>query len=188
MDEKRVRRPVARIIRYSSMFLIAFAMLCLLLLIVQYFFTPFRVIQSDSMAPRFKTGDAVVLKEVHPKEIKVGQVIIFRDPEDHNHFIIHRVLAVEDTGHARLFITKGDNNPVPDPLKTSSGDIVGSVALKLPGFGVLLGFISSPRGYLSCAAVPVALSLLLVFMQAIVEKTPRARTRRRAFSPQTMAQ
>ncbi|MBK5093118.1 MAG: signal peptidase I [Actinobacteria bacterium] len=165
------------------MFLIAFAMFRLLLIIVQYCLAPFHVIQSDSMAPQFKTGDAVVLKEV-----KVGQVIIFRDPEDTGQFVIHRVLAIEEAGPTRLFTTKGDHNPVPDPIKTYSGDIVGGVAVKLPSFGVLLSFLASPGGYLSCAAIPAALSLLLIFMQALVEKTSRARTRRRVFSPQATAQ
>jgi signal peptidase len=188
MGEERVQRPAARIVRYISMLLMAFAMLCLLLIIVQYCFKPFHVIQSDSMAPQFKTGDAVVLKEVKTEEVKIGQVIIFRDPEDTGQFVIHRVLAIEEAGPTRLFTTKGDHNPVPDPTKTYSGDIVGGVAVKLPSFGVLLSFVASPIGYLSCAAIPAALSLLLVFMQALVEKTSRARTRRRVFSPQTTMQ
>ncbi|MCJ7652923.1 MAG: signal peptidase I [Actinobacteria bacterium] len=187
MDEERVRRPAAGIIRYASMFLIAIAMSCLLLLIVQSFFAPFHVIKSNSMAPQFTTGDAVVLKDIDPKDVKVGQVVIFRDPEDKGQFVIHRVLAIEEAGYTRLFTTKGDSNPVPDPLKTSSGDIVGGVAVKLPSFGVLLDFLASPKGYLSCAAIPAALSLLLVFVCAVVEKTSRERTRRRVFSPQTTA-
>jgi signal peptidase I len=177
-----VSRRFQKIGRIAAILLVAVAFSLTLLIVIQEFGSPFHAIVSDSMAPQYKTGDAVVIKDMETEEIKAGEVIIFKDPRDTDSYIIHRVVAVEDTGYARFFTTKGDNNPKNDGWKIPSGDVVGGVAMKIPGFGVFLDTITSPRGYIACVAIPTVLSLFLVFLLSFGEKaTVKARDERRVF-------
>lgn len=163
-------RAIASVGRFAAAVLIAIAMCLMLLLITQQVFNPFQVVLSDSMYPQIKTGDAIVISDLDPADVEVGEVIVFQDPEEKGQFVIHRVVSIEDAGTVLFFTTKGDNNPSPDPGKVPTGELVGGVAVKLAGFGSFLDFISTPRGYVSCIAIPAALSLLLVFLVYLIEK------------------
>ncbi len=159
--------------RLFSFVLVAAALALSLLVIGQRIFTPFHVVISGSMEPQIKTGDAVVISDLRPGEVKLGQVIIFHDPEDASDFVIHRVVGIDRTGRAPVFQTKGDNNPVRDDWKVGSGQVVGGVFMRLPGFGQFLNFLMTPRGYMSCVAIPAAVSLSLVFLLSIGELAER---------------
>lgn len=169
---KRLLLSMARIVPIA---LIAVAITSALMLIFQSVFCPFHVVVSDSMAPQIKTGDAIVVKDIETDEVKVGQVVIFRDSDNENDFIIHRVVGIEDLGYAKMYTTKGDNNPEPDPNKIPTGEIVGGVSMRLPQFGFFLNFLETPKGYVACAAIPAAIALFLVFLQSIWEVFGRVR-------------
>ncbi len=169
MNPRPPLSALASLTRLFSIILISMSLSLALLIIAQREFTPFHAVKGSSMSPQIKSGDAVIIKRVESRDVKAGQVIIFRDPEDHERLVIHRVVAVHDNGDARLFSTKGDNNPVRDPWRISTGAVVGGVALNLPGLGSFLDFITNPRGYLSCVAIPAAVSLSLVFLLGIGE-------------------
>jgi signal peptidase len=160
---------------FFSVILIAAAMSISLLIIAQRIFEPFHVVVSNSMAPQISKGDAVMIKDIEPNNVKVGQVIVFRDPEQKDEMIIHRVVAVEPSGQAILFTTKGDNNPVDDDWRVSTGEIVGAVGLHVPRFGSFVAFISTSRGYFSCVAIPGAVALALVFLLGIGETAEKRR-------------
>lgn len=165
------------LVRLLAITLVAVAFSLALLIIAQRALTPFHVVTGESMSPQVKSGDAVVLGQVEPDDIKVGQVIIFRDPEDRERLVIHRVVAVEDTGSTRLFTTKGDNNPVKDTWKVAPGDVVGDVLVNVPGLGSFLRFITRPRGYIGCVAIPAAVALSLAVLLGIGELAGRPRYR-----------
>lgn len=179
MKRISVLKIIASVTRFLSVILIGLAMSLALLLIAQRIFTPFHVVLSDSMSPQISKGDAIVLKDIEPRDVKVGEVIVFRDPMDKEDFIIHRVVGVEEAGAAMLFTTKGDNNPVNDDWKISTGEVVGGVAVNVPRVGSFLDFVSTPRGYVSCIAIPGVVSLSLVFLLGIGETAGRNRLGRR---------
>ena len=75
------------------------------------------------MFPSFKTGDYVICTEKHPKDIKVGDVIVvninffLQNKRDRFFFerfeglpLIHRVIYNEEKEGKYFFLTKGDNN------------------------------------------------------------------------------
>jgi signal peptidase len=161
--------------RLFSIILISMSLLLALIIIAQREFTPFHAVKGLSMSPQIKSGDAVMIKQIESRDVKVGQVIIFRDPEDPERLVIHRVVAVKDTGYARLFSTKGDNNPERDPWRVSTGAVVGGVAVNFPWLGSFLDFTTNPRGYISCVAIPAAVSLSLVFLLGIGEIAEKPR-------------
>jgi signal peptidase I len=185
MAERSFLKAISAALRFLSIALVAMALSLSLLVIAQQVFNPFHVVISDSMSPQIETGDAVILSDLDPGEVKVGQVIIFRDPVQREQFIIHRVVNIEEDGTVRYFTTKGDNNPGPDETRVSPGEIVGGVAMNLPSFGFFLEFLSTARGYLSCIAIPGAVSLALVFLLSLSEKLVSRRSRRKAeYRPQ----
>jgi signal peptidase len=158
------------------------------LLIYQRVFSPFQVVRSNSMAPGINTDDAVLLKDVDIARIEVGEVIIFRDPEAKDQLVVHRVTAIEDTGYTRVFTTKGDNNPAPDPEKVGAGAVVGGVLARFPRFGLLLDYIGEPLGFLTCVALPVACAFLIAVALWLGDRWRGRRTSRAGnYSPSPTA-
>ena len=82
----------------------------------------------DSMSPFIQDGDGVVV-EHDTAEISVGDVILYLKPSppaQGQGFVVHRVVRVIVEGSQPLFVTQGDNRPLPDPL-ISKGLIIGKV-------------------------------------------------------------
>jgi signal peptidase I len=160
---------LASITRMLSFALIILALLLAILVITQKVFNPFSVVISDSMWPQIREGDAVILKDIDPSKVKMGEVIVFRDPSNRDQFIIHRVVEVEENKYNTILLTKGDNNPEGDTSKVSAGRVVGGVAFNIPRLGSFLDFLSEPRGYISCIAIPAAVAISLVLLLGIGE-------------------
>ncbi|MCS7099492.1 MAG: signal peptidase I [Sulfolobales archaeon] len=98
------------------------------------------VVEGTSMEPTLQPGDLVIIvKRVSPREISVGDVIVYRRGRN---LIIHRVIKVEGS----TLITKGDNNWLPDaPIsyQVVVGRVleVGGRVVKIPLIGYLSLFI-----------------------------------------------
>ena len=179
MVNSRATGAISLVARAISFALIAIAMAFALLLIAQRIFNPFHVVASNSMSPQLKVGDAVIVKDLEPENVRIGQVIVFTDPKDQELFIVHRVVAVEENGEKRVFITKGDNNPVVDDWVVTPAELVGGVAVNLPHFGSFLDFLGSPRGYLSCIAIPAVAAIIMAMLLGLIEKAEKDRERAR---------
>ncbi len=81
----------------------------------------------------FNKGDIMFLKGVKPKDIKVGDVLVYETPF-HSNPIIHRIVGIGD----KEFITKGDNNHREDPsVVAEQFERTGKAVLRLP----LLGWV-----------------------------------------------
>ncbi|MEM0043275.1 MAG: signal peptidase I [Sulfolobales archaeon] len=107
------------------------------------------VVEGHSMEPTLNTGDIVFIIPVSdPREIHVGDVIVFRRPS--GEMIIHRVISIIISGDKYYYVTKGDNNLVPDPPNRIGepgiefGDVVGKIlsigdgrVFKIPYIGLL---------------------------------------------------
>ncbi|MBS3097226.1 signal peptidase I [Candidatus Woesearchaeota archaeon] len=111
-----------------------------------------------SLKNGFYKGDIIVLKGKKPKDIKIGDIIVFqsRRPDP----IIHRVVKKSQIDEDYYFQTKGDNNPGPiidyrningnridkgasgaikvlDETEINENEIIGKALFKIP----LLGYI-----------------------------------------------
>lgn len=171
----RMRRAASSITRVVAIILVITGLALNVFLIYQRLFLTIEVVRGSSMAPTIKSGEAVLLKDVDTKDIVVGQVIVFRDWEAKDQFVVHRVVRIEDDGYTRLFTTKGDNNPEVDPVKTPSGGVMGGVLIHMPVVGPFLEYLSTARGFASAVMVPILAGLLLVGTQAVAERKRRNR-------------
>ena len=102
----------------------------------------------------FNKGDIMILFGYRKSTLRVGDVIVFgadgRDP------IIHRIVNIRDDSSgeagARLYWTKGDNNPDSirglfiDETNIKEGQIIGRAVVRIPYLGYIkIGFVELLR-------------------------------------------
>jgi signal peptidase I len=110
------------------------------------------VVRGDSMLPTYQNGDLLVIMSA--AVYSPGVTAAYRVPPGElgeGHIVVHRVAGVAG-GH---FTMKGDNNPEPDPATPAQTDMVGAVALHVPGAGAFIATVLSPTvaGGLAAALV-----------------------------------
>jgi signal peptidase I len=113
------------------------------------------VVRSGSMAPALETGDAIVVRSVHPADVAVGDIVTFDDPSGGSHSVTHRVRRVTPRGMSYAFVTQGDANNAAEHWDAAADGKIGRMTLRLPQLGVLLGAIGSPVGRLVLAILPL---------------------------------
>jgi len=109
------------------------------------------VVVSGSMEPVFYRGDVVVIEktnflgiqEINPSDLKVGDIIIYQAtwfPEP----VIHRIVSIQKGSDGQTYyVTKGDNNPKPDPSLVSTSQVqakvvsLGNQPLIIPKIGYI---------------------------------------------------
>ena len=74
------------------------------------------------MYPTFIPGDVLYIKECKEKEIKKGDIIVFKTGENEKN-IVHRVVSIDNSG----IRTRGDNNSNIDNSVLTQKDIQGKV-------------------------------------------------------------
>lgn len=99
-------------------------------------------VESNSMAPIYPINSFVLVKSIPPDEIEVGDIITYVFNED-GMLVTHRVTAVDT--EKETFITKGDNNNVPDASPVLWGNVVGKVVFGVPEIGSVLRIIMKPE-------------------------------------------
>lgn len=113
-------------------------------------------VQTASMAPLIRPGDAVLVRRVEPDQLAPGDVISFRSPADSRVTVTHRL--VEADMARGLLITKGDNNAGVDrPVAASL--LVGRAERHFAKAGYAIDLMHSPAGLLAAVYLP---ALLLV--------------------------
>ena len=93
---------------------------------------------SGSMEPKFYPGDVVVIKHKDKTDIKVNDIVTYRDSE--GVIITHRIIEETPEG----YITKGDNNNVEDGEILTKDNIIGEFKFSIPKIGFLMSFLSKP--------------------------------------------
>jgi len=113
------------------------------------------VVLSPSMEPSIGAGDAVIVSEVDPESVAVGDVITFRRSADV--LVTHRVVSVSTVGGDPVFETKGDNNEDADPQPVQADQLVGKVIVAIPLIGYVIDFAGTSLGFLLLVGVPLGL-------------------------------
>lgn len=134
-DHETATRPRRHHPRLAADIMFVAVMVALVLFMTGIFSYKPVVIMSDSMAPLFTRGSAVVVERLHdPMDIQIGDIIQY---EAENKTITHRVVAImaaEDGSDGLVFRTKGDNSPSVDPLVDES-HVIGVIRSSLPYVG-----------------------------------------------------
>jgi len=100
------------------------------------------LISGVSMEPTLEAGDIVVTRDISPDDIKVGDIVRFRNGSI---TIMHRVTDIYRSGTATWIVTKGDNNNHADnPIKAEQ--VEGKVVAVIPKAGWVGIFIKNTIG------------------------------------------
>lgn len=91
------------------------------------------VIASNSMLPKIRKGDIVIIKDIGVNKIKKGDVIRYKMD---GYYVVHRVVLIRtDEKGKREFVTKGDNNNDVDLFSVKEYQVDGIVKLDIPYLG-----------------------------------------------------
>ena len=100
-----------------------------------YFGYTYFEIASNSMYPKLKKGDVVVVK-LHNNKFKSGDIITFKDGKL---YTTHRIKTIKKD----VYVTKGDSNNIyDDPIKSTS--VVGKVVFNIKKLGAIINVIKNP--------------------------------------------
>lgn len=130
------------------------------------------VVAGSSMEPAIGIGAAVVLEDVDPALLAVGDVVSLHSGPDHAVFT-HRIVRLATHDGAMWLETKGDANATADPSITRADAVVGRVAMTVPLAGFLLALVSIPQGVLFV----IATGALLLVAGWLLESIERDRRR-----------
>ena len=107
-------------------------------------YTPFIVV-SGSMEPNIPVNDIIITKKIKENNIKIGDVISYRDKEN-NIVITHRVVGIQNIDGQNFYETKGDSNKAPDKNLVAYSQIQGKYLFSIPLLGKVVNYVTTPRG------------------------------------------
>jgi len=112
---------------------------------------PFYVVSSGSMYPELAMYDIIVISgHALFEDVKIGDIIVFDRPKDHDKVIVHRVVAVVDDDPLTLR-TKGDNNQnsiVGTDYPITEEEYIGTVVHVIPQVGFITKILQPPINYI----------------------------------------
>ena len=117
---------------------------------------PFYVVSSGSMYPELAMHDIIVISgHALFEDVRIGDIIVFDRPKDHDKVIVHRVVAVVDDDPLTLR-TKGDNNQnsiVGTDYPITEEEYKGTVIHVVPQVGYITKILQPPINYIIIAVV-----------------------------------
>jgi len=117
---------------------------------------PFYVVSSGSMYPELAMHDIIVISGYALfEDVKIGDIIVFDRPKDHDKVIVHRVVAVVDDDPLTLR-TKGDNNQnsiVGTDYPITEEEYKGTVIHVIPQVGYITKILQPPINYIIIAVI-----------------------------------
>ena len=112
---------------------------------------PFYVRSSGSMYPELAMHDIIVISGHAPfEDVRIGDIIVFDRPKDHDKVIVHRVVAYVDDDPLTLR-TKGDNNQnsiVGTDYPITEEEYKGTVIHVIPQVGYITKILQPPINYI----------------------------------------
>ena len=110
-------------------------------------------VQSDSMEPVFRKGDAIILQKTPPTLLSPGDIVSYPHPDKADVIISHRVVSAD--AYTGKLITKGDANVAPDQVTSTLG-VLGRVGYAVPKAGFVVDWLHSWQGLAVLVYLPVA--------------------------------
>jgi signal peptidase len=121
---------------------------------------------SGSMEPTLGTGDITVVRTIAPLDARPGDIVTFRDPNNSERLITHRVRSMRVQGDRVAFVTRGDANNVSERWRVPVSGEIGRVAYRIPELGWVLMY--ARRQGLFVLLLGAALALLLILELAAI--------------------
>jgi signal peptidase I len=133
---------------------------------------------TSSMAPKFPPGTLIIIKPTPIADIGVGDVLTYQISSGNPAVISHRVVSrsVSLEGET-TFITKGDNNDLPDPKPIREVQVKGTLWYAIP----YLGYVNNAvNGETRPLVTPIIAGLLFAYAAYTVISSIAGRRKRLA--------
>ena len=126
------------------------------------------IVLSDSMSKTdFDAGDVVLVKEVDPSTLQIGDIIAYQstNTENYGETVTHKIRKLtKDAEGNPGFITYGTTTDTDDGNIGTYSFVLGKYHTSLPGVGKFFQFLKTTPGYILCIFLPF---LLLILIQGI---------------------
>lgn len=139
-------------------------------------------VKTQSMEPEIPEKSYILIKKASAADVKVGDVIVFKsdDPLLGGAYNTHRVIEI--VGDNEAFMTKGDNNFLPDQYNARAENVVGIYLKKLPVLSVFGRLLQNQMGIIIAVTIIFALVLIIYvpdMIKANKERTAEIEKKRR---------
>lgn len=123
---------------------------------------------SDSMAKTdFQAGDLILVKEVDPSTLQVGDIISYtsQDTANFGKTVTHKIRSLTTDANGNPgFITYGTTNDVDDETVVTYPYVIGKYEKCIPKVGKFFLFLKTTPGYIICILMPF---LVLILIQGL---------------------
>lgn len=126
---------------------------------------------TESMYPKYKVYDMILVKSVDTKSIKVHDDVVYKGEKSdfQGKIVTHRVEDITEDNGVLTFTTKGINNDIEDPF-VNENQIMGKVVHKLLLLSLISKVINNTYGFYFLIFVPLVVVIFLEVMESIEEK------------------
>jgi signal peptidase len=118
-----------------------------------------RRVVSGSMEPSIAKGSLAVAFPVSARDLRAGDVIVFRQPGQPGNVITHRIVRIYQEDGRPTFETRGDANGASDLWRVRPGDVLGELRFQIPYAGYAVEQTRSVTGFIFLLVLP-ALALI----------------------------
>lgn len=125
---------------------------------------------TGSMEPEIPAKSYILIEQISPDEVKVGDVIAFYSDDDAIRGMKNTHRVVEIVGDHEQFITKGDNNPVNDDVPARAESLIGVYRRTLP-FLSGIGRVLATRIGLILSFTLILVILMLLYLPDMMRIT-----------------
>jgi signal peptidase len=117
-------------------------------------------ILSGSMEPTLHVGDLVVDQEERASDLRLGDIVTFRDPENPKRLLTHRVVRMRIRNGVAYVTTKGDANTGFERWHAPADGSVGRVQFRIRKLGYGVMYVGERYGRFAMIAIPAFLLAL----------------------------
>lgn len=133
---------------------------------------------TNSMEPGLPPGTLIIVRDVDPDDIRIGDVVTYQIRSGEPDVITHRVVGIDALGAEKRFILQGDNNGAPDADLVRAVQVQGRLWYSVPYAGWVNTAVNGEnRSWI----IPVFAGLLLAYAAWMIvsgifgRKKPRRR-------------
>lgn len=113
---------------------------------------------TNSMYPKLKKGDVILIKEQKISDYKVGDIVTFRgmDGDLKGKIVTHEIVGISKENSRRIFYTKGIKNISNDPAVYEE-QMLGKYIYKFFLFSIIERIMDTKLGFVLIIIIPLGL-------------------------------
>ena len=120
------------------------------------------------MYPIIKNGDLIAIDRSEKEKYDVGNIVSFVSED--GSIITHEIIRIDDSTETIRYYTKGENNNYQDNDYIEIKHIIGEYkGFRIPLLGYVIGFGSTPVGYVLLVILPLGFVSFLVVKELLKE-------------------